>query len=168
MRILIGLGANLGDPVAAFRRALEYIGDEHRVVALSSLYRTRAVGPRQPDFLNMVAEVDASIDGLGLLDLCLRIEEREGRKRRDTDRWGPRPLDLDLLIASDVVHCGPRLKLPHPRLHERAFALVPAAELQPDWVHQLGGERIGELAEKAIERDPSAILERLPFERMSF
>ncbi len=160
MQIVIGLGGNSGEPPRAFRRALAELGARHRVVAVSSLYRTEPVGPAQPRFCNAAALLEVACPPLELLDRCHELERGAGRDRAREARWGPRPLDIDLLVASGVVYRGPRLELPHPHLHRRAFALVPAAELVPEWVHPILGRSIGELAADAARREPGAVLER--------
>jgi len=135
MQIVIGLGGNVGDVESAFRAARTRLADAARIVCSSGLYRTRAVGPPgQSDYLNAGVLVAWPGRPHALLDLCQELEAAAGRDRKVERRWGPRTLDLDLLVADGVVCRGPRLRLPHPRLAERAFALVPAAEVAPDWV----------------------------------
>lgn len=146
MRLLLGFGGNVGCPRRAFRAALAALGERHAVVAVSSLYRSTAIGPPQLDFLNLVAMIEPSGPLLELLDLCQALEAAAGRDRAGEPRWGPRPLDIDLLLADGLVHRGPRLVLPHPRLAERGFALVPAAELSPRWIHPTIGCTLAELA----------------------
>ena len=158
MEILIGLGGNLGQPEVAFSQALEGLANEGRVMAVSKLWRTRPVGPPQPDYLNAAALIDWPAAPGALLHRCRELEVVAGRNREQEERWGPRDLDLDLLIARSAVCRGPDLDLPHPRLHERRFALEPAAELVPDWLHLLLGETIRELAITAREREPEAVL----------
>ena len=85
------------------------------------------------------------------------MEAIAGRDRVTEVRWGPRPLDIDLLLIRGVIHRGPRLELPHPRLAERAFALVPAAEIVPDWIHPIVGRTLRELAYEAGARAPGAV-----------
>ena len=157
-QIILGLGANIGDPERAFRRAVESLARDHRLVASSRLYRTRPVGPEQPDFVNAAVLFDPRCPLIEFFDLCQRLEMEAGRKRLHEDRWGPRPLDLDHCIAHDVIHRSPRLTLPHPRLHERVFALAPAAEVAPDWVHPLIGRTLADLAHEAEQKDPGAII----------
>jgi 2-amino-4-hydroxy-6-hydroxymethyldihydropteridine diphosphokinase len=161
MEILIGLGGNLGDPLATFRVIRQTLSRDLRLRASSRLYRTRAVGPPQPDYCNAVMYFATGWDPLELLDRCLALELRAGRDRGRVPRWSPRTLDIDLLMARGVVHRGPRLELPHPRFAERVFALRPAAELAPDWRHPLVGDSLAELAERASILDPGAILEIL-------
>lgn len=164
MQIVLGLGGNIGEPKEAFRRALEVFADEGRVISVSSLWRTHPVGPSQPDFLNAAILV-AWPHGPGhLLGRCRDLEVSEGRDRDQEARWGPRVLDLDLLIARSAVRRGPILELPHPRFHERRFALEPAAELVPDWMHPLLGRTIEELTAEARHREPDAIVDRGPWD----
>lgn len=130
----IGLGANLGDPAQAIRRAFDALAslEDTRLVATSRLYRTPAWGvTAQPDFVNAVAHLSTRLTPRALLERLLEIERNAGRDRRDAPRWGPRALDLDLLLHGDATSDAPDLTLPHPHLHERAFVLVPMAELAP-------------------------------------
>ncbi|MBV9751034.1 MAG: 2-amino-4-hydroxy-6-hydroxymethyldihydropteridine diphosphokinase [Hyphomicrobiales bacterium] len=146
----LGLGGNVGDVRAAFGRALETLGATRgiTIVRSSSLYRTAPWGPvAQPPFLNMAVLVRTTLSAHQLLDVCLAIERQEGRVR--AERFGPRTLDVDILAFGDLVLADERLTLPHPRLLERAFALVPLAEIAPDLVIQ--GIAVGEAAE-AVDR----------------
>ncbi len=131
----VALGANLGNPTAAVLAALAALANlpESRVARCSSLYRTAPVGIlSQPDFVNAVAVLETTLPPEALLDALLDIEARFGRVRRE--RNGPRTLDLDLLLYDDIELDLPRLTLPHPRLHLRAFVLLPLAEVAPDLV----------------------------------
>lgn len=133
-RAFVGLGANLGDPVAQVRAALRDLDaiDATRLVRASSLYRSAPWGGvEQPAFINAVAEVETRLAPRELLDALLAIEQRHGRIR-DGNRWGPRTLDLDLLVHGDRRIDEHGLLLPHPHLAERAFVLVPLAEIAPD------------------------------------
>jgi 2-amino-4-hydroxy-6-hydroxymethyldihydropteridine diphosphokinase len=159
MEILIGLGGNLGQPEEAFSMALEALANEGRVTAFSRLWRTRPIGPSQPDFLNAAVLIDWAAGPRSLLDRCRELEVATGRNRENEETWGPRFLDLDLLIAASAVCRGPDLEIPHPRLHQRRFALEPAVELVPDWIHPLLGRTIEELTLAAREREPDAILD---------
>jgi 2-amino-4-hydroxy-6-hydroxymethyldihydropteridine diphosphokinase len=129
----VALGANLGNPTAAVLAAFAALANlpESRVARCSSLYRTAPVGIlSQPDFVNAVALLETTLPPEALLDALLDIEARFGRVRRE--RNGPRTLDLDLLLYDDIELDLPRLTLPHPRLHLRAFVLLPLAEIAPD------------------------------------
>lgn len=131
----IGLGSNLDDPPVRLERALAAIDrlPGTRRVATSPFYRTPPVGPQdQPDFCNAVAGIETELEPLPLLDALQAIETAEGRRRGR--RWGPRTLDLDILLYGDCRIDEPRLRVPHPYLHERAFALIPLAAVAPDAV----------------------------------
>jgi 2-amino-4-hydroxy-6-hydroxymethyldihydropteridine diphosphokinase len=126
----VGLGANLGDREGSIRRAAELIGARR----LSSIIETEPWGMvDQPDFLNAVAELETDAGPGPLLDRLLDVERELGRVR-DGTRWGPRLIDLDLLVYGAVTSESEGLTLPHPRLHERLFVLIPLAELAPDLV----------------------------------
>ena len=127
-RAYVGLGSNLGDREATIRAAIDALPG---VVAVSALRETEPVGPvDQPPFLNGAVALETELSPRELLDVLLAVERRLGRERRE--RWGPRTIDLDLLLYGDGTIDEPGLSLPHPRLHERRFALEPLAELDPD------------------------------------
>lgn len=133
VRAYIGIGSNLDDPAAHVRRALQDLDAvaESRCVARSSLYRSDPMGPPdQPDYINAVAALETALAPLALLDALQAIEHAHGRVR-EGERWGPRTLDLDLLLYGTQQIDEPRLKVPHPGLHERAFVLYPLAEIEP-------------------------------------
>ena len=135
----IGLGGNLGDAAATLRAAQEALADlpSTRVLRASRLYRTPAWGKtEQPDFINAAALLETRLPARDLLDGLLAIEREFGRTRAvdGSDRWGARTLDLDLLLYGDVQIDEPGLHVPHPHLHERAFALLPLVEIAPDAV----------------------------------
>ena len=135
-RAFVGLGANLGEREVTIRRALELLDADPDValVAVSSLRETEPVGVvEQPRFLNGAAIVETELDPRGLLERLLRVERALGRTRTG-QRWGPREIDLDLLLYEDEVVDEPGLRVPHPRLAERRFALEPLAELTPGLV----------------------------------
>jgi 2-amino-4-hydroxy-6-hydroxymethyldihydropteridine diphosphokinase len=146
MRIVVGLGGNLGDVGAAFAAAADALAARHRVLACSRLYRSRAVGPTQPDFLNAALLVATDARPAAVLADCHEIETATGRDRSAEARWGPRRLDLDLLIGDGPAIDTPALVLPHPRLHERRFALLPTAELVPEWIHPRLHRSLADLA----------------------
>ena len=132
-RAWLGLGANLGDPVAQVERALLQIAalPETRLIARSSLYRSDPVGPPgQPDYCNAVCEIETALAPEALLNAVLAIEVDNGRTR-DGIRWTARRLDIDLLHVDGVACDTPRLNLPHPQLHRRNWVLVPLAEITP-------------------------------------
>jgi 2-amino-4-hydroxy-6-hydroxymethyldihydropteridine diphosphokinase len=136
VRAYVGLGANLGDREGTIRRAIALLGDEEgiEVVGVSTLRETDPVGVLdQPRFLNGAAAVETQLAPRALLERLLAVELRLGRTRGG-ERWGPRPIDLDLLVHGDVRVDEPGLTLPHPRLHERRFALEPLAEVAPGLV----------------------------------
>ncbi len=129
----VALGANIGEPAATVLAAITALAglSQSRVLRSSSLYRTTPVGLRnQPDFINAAAALETALSAEALLDVLLDLEVRFGRHRRD--RNGPRTLDLDLLLYNDSEINLPRLTVPHPRLHLRAFVLHPLAEIAPD------------------------------------
>lgn len=135
-RAYLGLGANLGDTAATLTRAIELLTEhpEIELVGVSSFRETDPVGYLdQPRFLNAAVAVDTTLAPQELLTALLAIERELGRVR-EGPRYGPRTVDLDLLLLGDVVLDEPGLELPHPRLHERAFALEPLAELDPELV----------------------------------
>ena len=146
MRAYIGLGSNLGDREATLRRAVEFLDAEEGVdvVAVSALRDTDPVGfADQPRFLNGVAAVETELAPRELLERLLAVERALGRERTGP-RFGPRTVDLDLLVYGDLVVDEPGLTVPHPRLAERRFALEPLAELDPELVLP-DGRRVGEL-----------------------
>ena len=129
----LGLGANEGDREAAIGAALRGLHQPPEIVVTrrSSLYETVPVGvTNQPDFLNAVAEVRTALPPRELLARVLHLERQMGRVR--TQRWGPRVIDVDILLYGDLVLIGPQLIIPHPRITERAFVLQPLAEVAPD------------------------------------
>jgi 2-amino-4-hydroxy-6-hydroxymethyldihydropteridine diphosphokinase len=132
----VGLGGNLGDAAATLREAIGSLSmlSGSRLLAASRLYRTPAWGvTAQPDFINAAVALETTLAPVPLLEAMLDIERRAGRDRDDDGpRWGPRILDLDLLLYGDAMLDLPGLRVPHPHLHERAFALVPLVEIAPD------------------------------------
>jgi 2-amino-4-hydroxy-6-hydroxymethyldihydropteridine diphosphokinase len=134
-RAYVALGANIGEPVRHLRAAVVDLDTlpGTTVVARSSLYRSAPVGlVDQPDFINAVVSVDTTLEPLDLLYALLAIEARHGRVRSVPN--APRTLDLDLLLHGDATMTSPELTLPHPRMHERAFVLLPLVEIAPDVV----------------------------------
>ena len=131
MRAFLGVGSNLGDRWATLRAAVAAMPD---VVAVSPVYETAPVGgpPDQPAYLNLVVELDTDRSPRQLLEMARRLEDSAGRRREE--RWGPRTLDVDILLVGDLVVDEPDLVVPHPRMTERRFVLAPLADLAPDLV----------------------------------
>lgn len=154
-RAYIALGANLGDRLAALRGAVAALdaAEGVRVEAVSGLYETAPVGGpgEQGAFLNAAARIETSLAPLALLDLLLLIERRHNRTREV--RWGPRTLDLDLLLYGDASLESERLTVPHPRMHERRFVLAPLADVGADAAHSILGRTAAELLASLPEDD---------------
>ncbi|MBI3323536.1 MAG: 2-amino-4-hydroxy-6-hydroxymethyldihydropteridine diphosphokinase [Candidatus Omnitrophica bacterium] len=148
-RVFLGLGGNLGDREQNLRSALEHLRrlPHTRVVHVSCWRETLPEGgPPQGPYLNGAAELHTELPPADLLEGLQGIEKALGRKR-EGERWGPRPIDLDLLAYDDLVLNEPELTLPHPRLHLRRFVLEPLAEIAPDWRHPGLGRSARELLE---------------------
>ena len=156
---LIALGGNVGDVCSTFDRAVTLLcdGTAVQLTARSSDYRTQPWGVTdQPPFVNAVIAVSTLLTPHGLLERAIEVERELGRDRNRERRWGPRTIDIDLLAYDDVVLQDPDLTLPHPRLFERAFVLVPLAEIVPD--RMIDGIRVRDALAKAETRG----IERLP------
>jgi len=141
--VFLSLGGNLGDPAQSIAAALRMLNDDAatRVVAVSSLYRTPPWGKTdQPDFLNIAAELTTELTPHVLLELCLETERRLKRVREE--RWGPRLIDIDILVFGNRAIHETELAVPHPRMLERAFVMVPLAEIAPELV--LAGKTVSE------------------------
>lgn len=157
----IGLGANLpgpaGPPRVTLARALERLAKLGRVTARSSLYSTAPVGfVEQPRFLNAAAALETDLAPRALLDGLLAIERELGRNRSAGVPNGPRTLDLDILLYGDQTVSEPGLEIPHPRLKERAFVLVPLAEIAPNAATPPNGLTVSEWLRQLMEDDPEA------------
>jgi len=134
VRAYVGVGANLGDREETILAAIDLLATQSGVdvVGVSVLRETEPWGPvGQPPYLNGAVALETDLDPRDLLDVLLDVERRFGRDRATEVRWGPRTLDLDLLLHGDLVRDEPGLTLPHPRLHERRFVLEPLADLDP-------------------------------------
>lgn len=152
--VYVGLGSNEGDREAhlvAALRALSRI-DAVAVLRCSSLFDSAPVGPAQPRFLNAVVALECSLPPLRLLTILQRIEQDLGR-RRDGTRWGPRPIDLDILVWDGEVVAEPSLQVPHLELHKRRFALEPLAELAPELRHPVLGVTMKQLLSQLAPQD---------------
>ncbi len=153
MRILLSLGSNQGDRAGNLRAAVRALNERDgvRVAAVSRGYATAPMGVvDQPDFLNAAVVVETELTPLELLDAVKEIETRLGRGA--TYRWGPRVIDIDIVLAEDTVITSDMLTLPHPEFRSRAFVLKPLAEIAPDDIDPLTGKTVAELA-----RAPEAV-----------
>ncbi|MDZ8186684.1 MAG: 2-amino-4-hydroxy-6-hydroxymethyldihydropteridine diphosphokinase [Nostoc sp. ChiSLP02] len=141
----VALGSNIGDSLAILEAAIATLAQTPGIVieAKSNWYKTKPVGPPQPDYLNGCVTLQVELLPQELLETLLVIERQFGRVRQE--RWGPRTLDLDLLLYDDFILETPNLQIPHPGMRERAFVLVPLAEIASDWVEPLSGCVIKEL-----------------------
>ncbi len=156
---LIALGGNVGDVRATFEKAIADICAmaQATLEARSSDYATPPWGDEdQARFINACIEIETALDPHALLVVLQRIERKLGRDRTKERRWGPRTLDLDIIAYDDVSLADPDLTLPHPRLFERAFVLVPLAEIAPD--RKIAGRRVGDALALALTNG----IERLP------
>lgn len=144
----IALGSNLGDSHGILQSALQTLAETPEVAlqAHSPFYETIAIGPPQPNYLNCCALLQTSLTPHALLQTLLAIEAQFGRVRRV--RWGPRLLDLDLLLFDDLTMQDSDLKIPHPRMAERAFVLVPLHDIAPDWIDPISGKTIAALLDQ--------------------
>jgi 2-amino-4-hydroxy-6-hydroxymethyldihydropteridine diphosphokinase len=149
-RAYIALGSNVGDRHATIVSAARALQDTDGIdiTAMSSIIETPPVGEtRQGCYLNAVIELDTTLPPRPLLSRCLQIEADHGRDRTRERRWGPRPLDLDVLLWGDTVIDEPGLSIPHPRMYERLFVLGPLAEIAPALIHPVLGRSIQSLRE---------------------
>ena len=142
----VGLGSNIGDKAGNILRALDILSQSDGIKAtkVSSFYETEPIGCEDQDwFVNAVAQVEIIFSPEELLNAFKKVEQIMGRK--NTIRWGPREIDLDLLMYDQLCFESPGLVIPHPRLHERAFVLVPLAKIAPDLFHPIQKKTIAEL-----------------------
>jgi 2-amino-4-hydroxy-6-hydroxymethyldihydropteridine diphosphokinase len=156
---LVALGGNLGDVRDTLDRAIAVFcdGEEVRLLARSSDYRTPPWGVEdQPPFINLCIAVETGLTPYALLARAQAVERKLGRERSKERRWGPRPIDIDLLAYDDVVLDTPELRLPHPLLFKRAFVLVPLAEIAPERV--IAGRRVRD----GLEMVDRTGIEKLP------
>jgi len=151
--VYIGLGSNLGDRETALLSAVEWLGriDGGCVLRRSSLYESAAIGPPQPRYLNAVVEMECGLVPPQLLAIVRQIEIELGRK--EGVRWGPRAIDLDILLWDTRVIADENLQIPHPSLHERRFALEPLCELNARAVHPIFGQSVAQLLANVRRQD---------------
>ncbi|WP_257448806.1 2-amino-4-hydroxy-6-hydroxymethyldihydropteridine diphosphokinase [Archangium lipolyticum] len=158
--VYVGLGSNQGDREAQLVSALEALSriDAVAVLRCSSLFESAPVGPPQPRYLNAVVALECGLPPQRLLCILKQIEKDMGR-RLDGPRWGPRPIDLDILLWEGEVVADPNLQVPHLELHKRRFALEPLAELAPEAEHPVLGmsvvELLAQLAPQDVQRCPA-------------
>ena len=156
-RAFLGLGANLGDRLATLQRAVDLLAEHGvRAIASSRVWATAPIGgPKdQPEFLNAVVEIDPdALEPGSVLEAAHAVEATLGRVRGE--RWGPRTIDIDVLLWGDLMSDDADLEIPHPRLHERAFVVLPLLDLDPD-PRLPGGRRLLELPAPQGEARPYA------------
>jgi 2-amino-4-hydroxy-6-hydroxymethyldihydropteridine diphosphokinase len=156
VEIHLGLGSNLGNRAANLRMALRFLEPFVRIEAVSSLYQTSPIGPEpQPDFYNAVCRGRTGLAPDGLLRYLKHVEFEIGR--RPGPRWGPRPIDIDILLYGEELVETPDAVIPHTALTERAFVLVPLAEISPDAVHPALRKSVAELAAGLSEETRSTV-----------
>lgn len=148
VKTAIALGSNLGDSCQILERALRLLGETEgvRVEKVSHWYQTVPVGPPQPDYINGCALLEVGLSPLALFQILAGIEVQCGRIRRE--RWGPRTLDLDMVFFGQVILQSETLEIPHPRFRERAFVLIPLAEIAPYWVDPVTEKTVAELRDQ--------------------
>ncbi len=154
--ILVGLGSNLGDRETQLQQALQRLEEKHDlcVAAVSNIYETKPVGDmEQPDFLNMVALLETELTPLALLQQCLAVETDMGRVR--TRRWGPRVIDIDLLVYHENEMNTPHLILPHPEIVNRGFVLIPLNDVAPALL--LARKSVATMAAAYLASDPESV-----------
>ncbi|MNG07536.1 2-amino-4-hydroxy-6-hydroxymethyldihydropteridine pyrophosphokinase [compost metagenome] len=157
-RIYIGMGSNLAEPAEQLRSAIQALAQlpDTQLVGVSAFYQSDSLLPGQPRYTNAVAALDSRLAPLDLLDALQAIETGQGRER--LERWGPRTLDLDILLFGDRLIDEPRLKVPHYHMQARAFVLYPLAELAPADLRLADGRSLKDL----LAACPFVGLERLP------
>lgn len=161
--VLLSIGSNLGDRLANLADAVARLESEPNitVTAKSALYRTVPVGPvAQDDFINGAVRITTNLAPEDVMKICLSIEASMGRDRTRAVRWGPRLIDIDIILFDDLVTNSETLILPHPRFRERAFVLIPLVDIAPDW--RFEGQSLAALAQRIDQTG----VERLSLDRL--
>ncbi len=155
--VAIALGSNLGDSLQTLDGAVQQLQQhpEIRLIATSTWYRTKPVGPPQPDYINGCLTCHTSLEPKPLLDVLLQIERQFGRERKE--RWGARTLDLDIILYGDRQIDLPHLHIPHPHMQDRAFVLVPLAEIAADWIDPRSQQTVASLLQALQQIDTDDI-----------
>lgn len=151
--VWFSLGSNLGDRLSHLQAAVDALHDEKsiQVIRISPIYKTEAWGnTNQPDFFNCVIEARTNLAPEQVLTIILETERKLGRIRNE--RWGPRTIDIDILLMGQLTHTSDQLILPHPELHRRLFVLIPLADLSPDLLHPIEQKTIRDLVEQCTDR----------------
>ena len=143
--VAIALGSNLGNSQQIVLDAVKMIANypQIKLVACSHWHQTKPIGPPQPDYINGCIIVNTTISPEKLLQILLEIEQQFGRER--TIRWGARTLDLDIILYDNLILNSPQLQIPHPRMRERAFVLVPLAQIAPNWIEPVTQATVSQL-----------------------
>jgi 2-amino-4-hydroxy-6-hydroxymethyldihydropteridine diphosphokinase len=141
----LSLGGNLGNTIEIFQNSMEILTKKvGKITQLSSLYQTAAWGPiPQNDFINQVIEVETKLSAQELMDILLEIELKQGRVRQE--RWGPRTLDLDIIFFGEQLISTESLEIPHPRMEDRKFVLIPMVEINPNLIHPISRKSIRQI-----------------------
>ena len=162
-QVAIALGGNLGNSKRILADAIQAIDSTAHITVLaqSHFYKTAPIGPPQPDYINACILARTTLTAEALLTALLSIEHQFGRVRQE--RWGARSLDLDLLFYGDRIIDLPCLTVPHPRLHERAFVLVPLADISPEWPHPQLGKTTAQLLNQLSASQPLQSVEQISF-----
>lgn len=157
MTVYLGLGSNCGDRAGHLTDAISELDSLDRITVSSgsAFLETAPVGPvEQPDFLNAVVALETTLSPRRLLETCLDVEQHHGRNRSVEQRWGPRTLDLDILLFDDMIVREPGLVIPHPELADRVFVLEPLCQIAPDVIHPVSGETIAAMLRSSLRRTP--------------
>ena len=149
-KVFIGIGSNVGDRLKNINKAIELVNENQdcKVVKTSEVYESKAFGVKdQNDFLNSVICIDTNLEPVNLLEFLKNIESKIGRTK--TEKWGPREIDLDILLFDNLVHSKNGLTIPHKGIPERDFVIVPLIEIEPEIVHPVLNKKVKELIAKA-------------------